>query len=92
MIVSFEHEGLMNCFLSGSLKGILPIHAKILRLQLAVIGSASKIEALDIPGYRLHELKGDRKGVWSITVNASWRLTFKFSEGNAEPLNYEDYH
>ena len=45
-----------------------------------------------IPGYRLHQLKGDRKGIWSITVNRNWRITFEFDEGNAYIVNYEDYH
>ncbi|MCB0058359.1 MAG: type II toxin-antitoxin system RelE/ParE family toxin, partial [Caldilineaceae bacterium] len=40
----------------------------------------------------LHELAGDRKGVWSVTVQANWRITFRFVDGNAEDVDYEDYH
>ncbi len=45
-----------------------------------------------IPTLRLHELKGDRAGIWSVTVQANWRITFRFAEGDAEVVDYEDYH
>ena len=61
-------------------------------MQLAALDSAQSIEDMDIPGYRLHPLKGIRKGFWSITVNGNWRLTFEFLDGNVHILNYEDYH
>ena len=47
---------------------------------------------MDIPGFRLHALKGDQKGRWSIFVNGNWRLTFEFIEGDVYVLDYEDYH
>ncbi|MDQ3687321.1 MAG: type II toxin-antitoxin system RelE/ParE family toxin, partial [Acidobacteriota bacterium] len=47
---------------------------------------------VDLPGYRLHELKGDRKGTWSLTVSGNWRITFTFSEGDAYDVDLEDYH
>ena len=72
--------------------GINPGHAKKLRLQLAALGTAATIEDMDVPGFRLHSLKGDRKGQWSITVSGNWRLTFEFKDGNAYLLDYEDYH
>ena len=61
-------------------------------MQLAALDTAQSIEDMDIPGYRLHQLKGSRKGFWSITVNGNWRLTFEFQDGNVHILNYEDYH
>ena len=61
-------------------------------MQLAALDTAQSIEDMDIPGYRLHQLKGSRKDFWSITVNGNWRLTFEFLEGNVHILNYEDYH
>jgi proteic killer suppression protein len=61
-------------------------------MQLAALGTAQAIEDMDIPGYRLHPLKGNRKGVWSITVSGNWPITFEFREGNAYIVNYEDYH
>jgi proteic killer suppression protein len=59
---------------------------------MAALGNAQSIDDMDIPGYRLHQLAGDRKGIWTITVNANWRLTFEFEDGNVYILNYEDYH
>jgi toxin HigB-1 len=92
MIISFVHKGLESYFHTGSKRGIQAAHASRLRLQLAALDSAKQIEDMDLPGYRLHPLKGDRKGVWSISVNGNWRITFKFSGGNAEVVDYEDYH
>jgi len=88
MIKSFKHKGLENFYASGSTKGIQAKHAKKLRMQLAALDTAYHIEDLDIPGYRLHQLKG----LWPITVNANWRLTFEFTDGNVYIVNYEDYH
>ena len=92
MIKSFKHKGLEKYFETGNTRGIQPNHASKLRLQLAALDTAQTIEDIDIPGYRLHSLKGARKGIWSITVSANWRLTFKFTDGNVYILNYEDYH
>ena len=92
MIKSFKHKGLEKFYESGSTKGIQANHAKKLRLQLAALDTAQSVEDMDIPGYRLHQLTGDRKGTWTITVNANWRLTFEFEEGNVYILSYEDYH
>lgn len=92
MIKSFKHKGLKAFYESGSKKGIQAQHASKLRLQLAALDSAHDIDDLDIPGYRLHPLKGSRKGTWSITVSGNWRMTFEFVDGNAHIVNYEDYH
>jgi proteic killer suppression protein len=61
-------------------------------MQLAALDTAQSLDDMDIPGYRLHSLTGDRKGIWSITVNGNWRITFKFSDRNVHIANYEDYH
>ena len=92
MIKSFKHKGLEKFYESGSTRGIQANHAKKLRMQLAALESAHSIDDMDIPGYRLHQLTGDRKGIWTIAVNANWRLTFEFEDGNVYILNYEDYH
>jgi len=47
---------------------------------------------MDLPGLRLHELSGTRVGIWSVTVSGNWRVTFRFEDGDAEIVNYEDYH
>ena len=92
MIKSFKHKGLRRFYETGSARGIQAKYEKRLRMQLAALDTAKESNDLDIPGYKLHPLKGDRKGVWAITVNGNWRLTFEFSDGNAYVLNYEDYH
>ncbi len=91
MIQSFRHKGLAEFFTSGSMAGIQPHHSKRLRLQLAALDTAQAIEDMDIPGFRLHSLKG-KKTRWSIWVNGNWRLTFEFNDGNVYVLDYEDYH
>lgn len=92
MIQSFRHKGLRKFYETGSTAGIQPSHAKRLRMQLAALDTASVIEDMDIPGFRLHPLKGTSAGRWSITVNGNWRLTFEFRDGNVHVLDYEDYH
>lgn len=92
MITSFRHKGLRKYFESGSLAGIQPAHANRLKMQLAALDTAQSIEDMDIPGFRLHALKGSERGRWSIWVNGNWRVTFAFENGNAFVLDYEDYH
>jgi len=77
---------------TGSVAGIQPSHTKKLRLQLTALDTATCINDMDIPGFKLHPLKGDRKDIWSIEVSGNWRVTFQFKDGNAYILNYEDYH
>ena len=92
MIQSFRHKGLRRFYETSSLAGIQPQHANRLRMQLAALDSAQVIEDMDIPGFRLHPLKGADRGRWSIWVNGNWRLTFEFRDGQAYVLDYEDYH
>lgn len=61
-------------------------------MQLAALDSATPVEDMDIPGFRLHPLKGIDKGQWSIWVHGNWRMTFEFQDGNAYIPDYEDYH
>ena len=92
MIKSFRHKGLKRYFESGSASGIQPHHAKRLRMQLVAPNTAASIDDLDIPGFKLHPLKGSDRGRWSIWVNGNWRITFEFRDGHAFVLDYEDYH
>lgn len=61
-------------------------------MQLAASDTAQTIDDMDIPGFRLHPLKGKQKGVWAINVSGNWRVTFQLHEGNVYDVNYEDYH
>ena len=92
MIQSFRHKGLRKFFESGSAAGIQPHHAKRLRMLLAALDTALSIEDMNVPGFRLHSLKGSERGRWSVWVNGNWRLTFEFKDGHAYVLDYEDYH
>ncbi|WII96003.1 type II toxin-antitoxin system RelE/ParE family toxin [Moraxella haemolytica] len=93
MIVSFKHKGLEKFFTTGSTTGIQVKHKNKLSLQLSTLNSAETVFAMDVPGWQLHALKGDLVGHWSVSVNGNWRLTFKFNDdGNAEIVDYQDYH
>ena len=92
MIKSFKHKGLELFYKTGKTSGIQAKHKNRLRMQLAALDTAQAISDMDIPGYRLHPLKGNRKDTWAITVNGNWRLTFAFDNGDITIVNYEDYH
>jgi toxin HigB-1 len=76
----------------GNAKGIPKELEKKTRVKLEVIDTATMIDEINIPGYRLHELKGDRQGTWSIKVSGNWRITFTFNDNNAYDIDIEDYH
>ena len=92
MIKSFKHKGLEQFYKTGTKKGIQAAQAAKLRMRLAALDTAHCIDDLNIPGYRLHSLKGSRKNLWAISVNGNWRITFEFEEGHVYIVNYEDYH
>jgi proteic killer suppression protein len=92
MIRTFRHKGLERFFFTGSRRGILPEHAdKIARILDRLDASISPSD-MNLPGYRLHELKGQDAGTWSVTINVNWRITFKFEGQNAFSVDYLDYH
>jgi len=92
MIQNFKHKGLELFYRTGKASGIQAKHKKRLQMQLLALDTAALIDDMNIPGYKLHPLKGKRKDIWSITVNGNWRLTFEFNNGDVFVLNYEDYH
>ena len=92
MIQSFRHRGLKRFFESGDVSGIQPNHGKRLRMLLAALDTAHTIDDMNVPGFRLHPLKGKDRGRWSAWVDGNWRLTFVFRNGQAYVLDYEDYH
>jgi proteic killer suppression protein len=92
MIVGFRHKGLETFFRTDSLKGIQAAHAKKLRIILAALDAANEPRELDLPAFRLHSLKHDLKGHWSIWVNGNWRVTFRFIGPDVELVDYQDYH
>ena len=88
----YDRKGLRGFLESRRTAGIQAPHAARLRLRLTALDTAGVIGDMDIPGFRLHALKGSMKGRWSISVNANWRLTFEFKDGDVNLLDYEDYH
>jgi len=92
MIRSFKHKGLERFFLNGSTRGIQAQHANKLRLILGRLHASIQPQDMNLPGLRLHELTGNRSGIWSVTVSGNWRVTFRFEGEHAEIVNYEDYH
>lgn len=92
MIHNFRHKGLKRLFESGISAGINPQHVTRLRRILALLETAETLDDMDLPGLNLHELKGERKGTWSVKVSGNWRVTFKIKQGDAIDVNYEDYH
>lgn len=92
MIKSIRHKGLRRLFETGNTSGVQASHAKRLRMQLAALDTAKVIDDMDVPGFRLHRLKGAMQARWSVSVNGNWRITFEFKDSNAYVLDYEDYH
>jgi len=92
MIISFKHKGLERFYKTGQSSGIQTKHARRLRLILTNLNQAESPQDMDLPGLRLHELKGRRKNIWSVSVSGNWRVTFRFASRDAEIVNYEDYH
>ena len=92
MIKSFKHKGLEKFYTTGSTKGIQAIHAQRLKLILARLNKIVDIQDINYPTFKLHKLKGDLSGLWSITVQANWRITFKFEDKNVYIVDYVDYH
>jgi proteic killer suppression protein len=93
MIRSFKHRGLKRLYERGDRSGIRPDLLETVERILTVLDTATTPQALDIPGYRLHPLKGDlMKGLWSVTVRANWRIIFRFDGADAFDIELIDYH
>jgi proteic killer suppression protein len=92
VIRRIRHRGLRRLYDDDDCRGIAPLHAELLREVLTLLEGATGPADLDLPGYRLHPLKGDRRGQWAVKVSANWRVTFRFEGGDATDVDYEDYH
>jgi proteic killer suppression protein len=91
VIRRFTHRGLKRFYEHGDASRVRPDQTERIALALADLDDASKPQDLDIPGYRLHPLKGDMKGYWSIWVSANWRIVFRFEGGDAYDVDLVDY-
>ena len=92
VIKSFAHSGVKRFFQTGAMKGLPQHMAKRLRIRLDALDAANEPVDMDVPGWDLHELKGGRRGTWSIKVTANYRLTFKLRAGETREVDLEDYH
>jgi proteic killer suppression protein len=92
MIESFKHKGLRKLFEEDDIRRVSADHVDRLRLILSALDQAGEVEDMNQPAFRLHPLKGGRKGVWAVTVRANWRVTFCFEGGDAYDVDLEDYH
>lgn len=92
MIRSFRHKGLKRLYEDDDSRGVLAEHATKLRDILARLDAARAVEDLDLPGLRLHPLKGELKGRWAVTIRANWRVIFRFADNDAFDVDYVDYH
>ena len=92
MIESFRHKGLKLLFERGDRRKVLPDYADKIERILARLEEASEIGNMDLPGFRLHPLKGAFAGYWAVTVSGNWRIVFRFEQGHASDVDLIDYH
>ena len=92
MIRSFKHRGLKRLFERDDRSGIRPDLADAVQEMLTALDDAVTPQELSLPGYRLHRLRGDLKGFWSVTVRANWRIIFRFDGTDALDVELVDYH
>ena len=92
VIKSFRHRGLRRLYERAEAGGIRADQLGRIRAVVAHLDVAAKATDLDLPGYRLHALKGDLKGFWSVTISGNWRIIFRFDDGHASDVDLTDYH
>lgn len=92
MIKRFRHKGLEALFRTGSTKGLDAQLAPKLRRMLLRLNDGPLPDAMNLPGFRLHELKGDRKGTWAVWVSGNYRLVFDIEGEDATDVDFVDYH
>ena len=92
MIGSIRHKGLAALYYDGRTKGVNQALVKRLRQILALIETALTIDDMDLPGLKLHALKGDLAAFHSVAVSGNWRVVFRFRDGEALDVDLIDYH
>jgi proteic killer suppression protein len=92
-IRSFRHKGLKRFFDEDDARGLPAGQARKLADVLAALDTAREPGEVGLfPGWRLHSLKGNLKGFWSVTISANWRVIFRFEKGDAFDVDLTDYH
>jgi toxin HigB-1 len=92
VIRSIRHKGLKRLYEDADPRGVIREHTEKLNDILARLDAASEVADMNLPGFRLHALKGELKGFWAVTVRANWRVIFRFVDGDALDVDYTDYH
>ncbi|MCD7779756.1 MAG: type II toxin-antitoxin system RelE/ParE family toxin [Candidatus Gastranaerophilales bacterium] len=92
MIKSFKHKGLEKFYTTGNTKGIQAVHALKLNYILTLLNIMTSTKDLSLPSLRFHQLKGDKKNLYSVTVQANWRITFEYDGIDVYIVDYLDYH
>ena len=92
MIRSFRHRGLRRLYEKGDRRQLRPDQVDKIERILARLDEAHQVGQMDLPGFRLHPLKGDLAGFWAVTVRANWRVVFRFDAGHAYDVDLVDYH
>lgn len=92
MIRSFQHRGLRRLYERGDVSGIRPDLLDNVRTILHHLDASESVDGMRLPGLRLHALKGDLKGYFAVSVNANWRIVFRFQGGDAHDVKLVDYH
>ena len=92
MIRLLKHRGLKALYNGRSARRVAPEHIGKLRDILAALDQSRTAQDMDLPGFRLHALKGTLKGSYAVSVSGNWRVTFRFEDGHAVDVDYVDYH
>ena len=92
MIKTFRHKGLKAFFEGGSMAGIQAAHAPRLAAMLRRLNETTNAQGMNLPGWKLHPLKGRDRGYFSVWVSGNWRMTFMFDGKDAVLVDYQDYH
>ena len=92
MIVRFRHKGLERLFMSGDTSGVNAQHVRKLRQILLALNNATNQAGMNLPGLRLHPLRGERRGQWAVAVSGNWRVVFEFDGPDATDVDLVDYH
>jgi len=92
VILRFRHRGLERLYSRGDTSGVSAQHVKRLRAVLAALATASVPSDMALPGARLHPLRGDRAGLWSVAISGNWRVIFEFEGQHVTNVDLVDYH
>jgi proteic killer suppression protein len=92
MIRQFRHKGLRRFYDEDDRRGVNADHAEKISVVLARLDRAAKPEDMNLPGLRLHPLKGELAGFWSVAIRANWRIVFRFEGVDAVDVDLVDYH